>query len=502
MPAQFLSSILNEEEWLPMCFARQFRRFAFFMAWVLAMFFTVAPVAMASSDYELQTRETIKKLIQANQLLVSGQADDARAVVLGMSQSIQSLAGIAQKYRQIANREHDRCEVRIGELDLRTNKLFTEQTETNKKIADLTASIAGAQTRGGFAAAEINRLNGVVTQTIQKIRERNARLEELQRWWWVPGYGQYLSIRTLVDNDIGAYDRGVKDLQDQNLRLAENRNALAQAQALAVKLTAERDSANLMNDQLSRMRILSQARLKDLNGIAVFLTDADVFWGLAQNLLEVKGEGFIKRMNVIQSVLARDVNTPSLESPAASNVESFQKKLLEFADSLDNQSNFLLEGATDFCGGPEQLIAVDVKPANACKIDQITAFYEIVDPKTCAFRYVNPPGCPPPAKTVDMAAALLERGRGRGTWTQSTGQNWIGRASTSPCSTAGTIYYGKLSSPAQCEAICQADADCSIWSFNTNNGFMPNSVRQCWGATQALDPNKASWGGFVSGGIR
>jgi hypothetical protein len=485
-----------------MCNARHFRRFASFMAGVLAIFVLVVPVGLAASDYEPQTRETINKLIQANQLLASGKADDARALVLGMSHSIQTLAEISQNYRQIANREHDRCEVRIGELNLRTGKLFAEQTETNKKIDDLKASIASAQTKGSLATAEISRLNGVVAQTIQSIRERNARMQELQRWWWVPGYGQYLSIRTLVDNDIGAYERGVKDLQDQNLRLAQNRNALAEAQAMAVTLTAERDSANRLNDQLSRMRTLSETRLKDLNGIAVFLTDADVFWGLAQNLLEVNGDVFIKKMNVMLSVLARDVNTPSLESPVASNIESFQKKLLEFANSLDKQSNFLLEGATDFCGGPEQLLAAEVKPAHQCKIDQITAYYEIVDPKTCAFRYVNPPGCPPPAKTVDMSATPLERGRSRGTWAQSTGQNWVGRASTSPCTIAGAIYYGKLSSPAQCEATCQSDTDCTIWSFNTNNGFMPNSVNQCWGATQDLDPNKTSWGGFVSGGIR
>ncbi|MEO7384618.1 MAG: hypothetical protein ABIU18_06765 [Novosphingobium sp.] len=482
--------------------ARFLRRLVLLVAFPLAMLVAGAPAALAASDYELQTRETIGKLLQANELLASGKTEDARAVVLGMSQSIQTLTQIAQKYRQIANREHDRCLIRIGELDLKTNQLFVEQTEINKKIDDLTASISNAQTTGSLADTEVKRLNGMLDDTLKRMREREARLEELRKWWWVPGYGQYLAIRTLADNDIGNYDRAVKDFEDQNLRLAQNRESLKQARTLASDLVAERTRANLLNDQLSQMRTVSQARLNGLNGIAVFLTDADVFWGLAQNLLEVNGDMFIRKMNVIQNVLIRDVNAPSLKSPAASTAQSFQKKLIEFADSLDKQSNFLIENTTDFCGGPALALNAAVTPTSQCKIEQITAYYEIVDPKTCSFRYLNPPGCPPPAKNPDLGEASLERGRGRGAWTRSPGQNWIGQPSTSPCVIAGTIYYGKLSGPDQCEAVCQGDAACTVWSFNTNNGFMPNSVNQCWGGTQALAPNKRDWSGFVSGGMR
>lgn len=482
--------------------ARFLCRLVVFVAFFLAQLVSGAPTALAAGDYEFQTRETISKLLQANDLLASGKTQDARAVVLGMSQSIQTLTQVAQKYRQIANREHDRCQIRIGELDLRTNQLFVEQTETNKKIDDLTASIANAQTQGSLAETEVRRLNGMLADTLKRMREREARLEELRKWWWVPGYGQYLAIRTLADNDIGNYDRAVKDFEDQNRRLAQNRESFSQARALANDLTAERTRANLLNDQLSQMRVVAQARLHGLNGIAVFLTDADVFWGLAQNLLEVNGEMFIRKMNIIQNVLTRDVNAPSLKSPAANTAQSFQKKLIEFADSLDKQSNFLIENTTDFCGGPALGLTATVTPTSQCKIDQITAYYEIVDPKTCSFRYLSPPGCPPPAKNSDLGEASLERGRSRGTWTRSPGQNWIGQPSTSPCVIAGTIYYGKLAAPDQCEAACQGDGACTVWSFNTNNGFMPNSVNQCWGGTQALMPNKRDWPGFVSGGMR
>src|SRR5205085_618427 len=104
-----------------------------------------------------------------------------------------------------------------------------------------------------------------------------------------------------------------------------------------------------------------------------------------------------------------------------------------------------------------------------------------------------PSGIPVQAAiSVNIGADAVSLSRTRGTWTRAANQNWIGRPSTSPCSTAGTIYYGKLAGPEQCEASCMSDADCTIWSFNTGNGFMPDSINQCWGGPASLDANKTS----------
>jgi hypothetical protein len=420
--------------------------------------------------------------------------------VQGMSQSIRMLDERAHKFREIANSEHARCTQRIGELDVETNKLFVQQTETNRKIADLTASLEGAATGRNLAAAEIARLSTMLNDTARSMREGQARLEEMQKWWWVPGYGQYLTIRTVVNNDVGKYQQAINALSDQQQRLAANSNTQAQAQALIETLSREKQQAEGLNGQLVRMRESAQASLRDLNRIAVFLTDADVFWGLAENLLEVDGESFVRKMKIIQDVLARDVTSPSFKDPSKTLAENFQQKLVEFANSVDKQSNFLLKDTTNFCGGPP--LALNAAISARCNINQITAYYEIVDPKTCTFRYLNPPGCPPAAKSVNMGADALSLGRTRGAWTRAADQNWVGRPSTSPCSIAGTIYYGKLSDPEQCESRCMADADCHFWTFNVRNGFMPDSINQCWGGPGSLDPNKTSWGGFISGGIR
>jgi len=146
-----------------------------------------------------------------------------------------------------------------------------------------------------------------------------------------------------------------------------------------------------------------------------------------------------------------------------------------------------------------------VKDPNAtvsarCNISQFTKYYQIVDPKTCAFQYLNPPRCPPKPKVVNVSADALAAGRARGTWTKTAKQNWIGRQR---CESAAATYYGKVSNAEECESRCIGDPECTIWTYNSHNGYMGNdSIRECWGGLNSLDASKTSWEGFTSGGIR
>jgi hypothetical protein len=475
------------------------RVFCLLVFW-LAIVYAGAPAR--ADDNANSTRETIQQLIRANDLLIAGKVAESRALVQEMGNSIRKLKGLAYEYREIANREHTRCTDRIADLDVRTNQLYVEQTQLSKQIQDLSASLVGAAEKLNLATAEVNRLNAVLTETIRTLREREAKLQELKKWWWVPGYGQYLQIRTLVDNDIGQYSRTLGALNDQKQRLKANSNTLAESQALIATLRSRKQQALQLNGQLTEMRASAQSNLERLNGTSIFLTDAEMFWGTAQNLLEVDADSYVQKMNIILSVLAREDNYASFSQPSVTMAQKFQQKIVEFADSLDKQSNFLLKDTNGFCGGPPLAPRANAPISRHCSFDEITSYYEIVDPKTCSFRYINPPGCPPAAKSVSTDANALSRGRSRGAWTRVDDQNWIGRASTSPCTTAGTIYYGKPPGPEQCEAMCMGDADCTIWTFNKSNGFMPNSRNQCWGGPASLEANKSSWGGFTSGGIR
>ena len=318
----------------------------------LALLAAGTPAMAEGNTYDNTTRETVQQLIRANALLVAGRSTDARVLVQGMSQSIQTLSGLVSQFREIANREHARCAQRIGELEIETNQLFVQQTDIDRQIDKLAAELASAETVRKLEEAEVKRLNAELNETMQSMQQRQAKLEELQRWWWVPGYGQHLAIRTLVDQDIGQYQAAVNALHDQRQRLAETTNSLKQAQGLNATLASQKRQRGQLNRQLVEMRVSGQTDLRELNRIAVFLTDTEVFWGLAENLLKVDAESFVRRMEIIHDVLARGVQSPSFKDPSVTMAQNFQEKLVEFADSVDKQSNFLLKDTTNFCGGP------------------------------------------------------------------------------------------------------------------------------------------------------
>jgi hypothetical protein len=452
-------------------------------------------------NYGAATRAAIERVIQANdQIISSGNAVGAQNLLRDMAEPLKRLEALAQKFREVANREHDRCQNTIGDLEPKINDLYQQEMELNKKINDLNGLLAAEVTRKSRAESEITRLSASISAVQTSMQQRQKKLQEMATWWWVPGYAQYLAVRTLVDDDIGEYQRAISALGDQQTQIRQHNASLNAAQAVIGELDRQKKNAAGLNSQLNGMRSSAQQELRKLKATAVFLTEADVFWGKTETLLQVDAKGFTGTMSILMDVLESDVQAPPSSDPLHEVVRDFRQKLIEFADSVDANDNFLLKDTTAYCGGPPLVIDANATVSVHCNISQFTKYYKVVDPKTCAFQYLNPPRCPPKPKSVNMSVDALARGKVRGTWMRAVGQNWIGRAR---CESAAAIYYGKLSNAEQCEQRCLADPECTVWTHNDNNGYMGmDSITECWGGLNSLGANKSSWSGFTSGGIR
>jgi hypothetical protein len=456
-----------------------------------------APTASQGGSYGAETRVAIERIIQANDQIISGKAADAQNLLRGIAEPLKRLEALAQRFREVANREDVRCQQRIGDLERKTNDLYQQEKELNTKIDDLNGLLEAAATKRSLAEAEVTRLSASMNAAQRSIQERQEKLRELTNWWWVPGYGQYLAVRTLVDDDIGQHQRAMSALGDQQKQIQQHSASMHAAQALVADLDRQRTNAAELHGQLNVMRSSSQDELKKLKATAVFLTGADVFWGKAQTLLQVDAQGLTGTMSILMDVLKSEVQAPSSSDPLHEVARDFRQKLMEFAESVDANDNFLLKDATAYCGGPPA--AKDATISAKCNIVQFTKYYKIVDPKTCAFQYLNPPGCPPAPRVVDVTPERVAEGTKRGTWTTTGEQNWVGRARCAPAA----IYYGKLSNAGECEKKCRADRDCTVWTYNERNGYMGmDSITECWGGLPVLNAAKTNWSGFVSGGMR
>jgi flagellar biosynthesis chaperone FliJ len=479
------------------------RRPPYWTALTLGLLFGAAilmvPAEDARSDqtnYATETQGAITQLIGAADLLRDGRVGDAQAKLRSMRASLDKLAGLADQFRERANREHARCMERILDLENRTSDLFQQQEQIFGQIADLDTQIAAAAGSAQVANTQITDLNNKIQSSVAELQQREQKLKELQEWWWVPGYGQYVSIRTLVDGDIGSYNSLVTTLNDANQRLRQSQAASQAANALRENLQSSRNATAATISGLKKMRTDTEAELGDLKRSAVVLTDANILWTKAGNLLTITAADQLSSLESIQQLLEKVSNAPDFDDPTRQYAGDLQATLVRFAQSVDNGSNFLFEPAS-FCGGPP-LTANTGRVSQACdQVRQITLYYEIVDPVTCSFRYANPPGCPPFPKDAIIIEDRIAAARASGAWTRAPGQNWVG---ANRCRATATIYYGKLDGDAACERACMSDSECRFWTFNQTNAVMPNSRGECWGGRASATAQRTNWGGFVSGG--
>jgi len=476
------------------------------IAAVLGALFCIVAIAFSQTawaptkavSYGKITRDALDRLLSSANDLRNGNTAGAQQKLQGMEASAAELTKAADFFREQANRENNRCVSNIGKLEDEIAKIFEKEKEAERRIASLQAELKGITERKNYSAAQIEQVKRDVELALAAMKEREAKLEELRKWWWVPFYNLYLGIRTLVDDDIGNYNSLRNTLQDKATEMAKHQGDWQAASQMMSALTREHQEIQRTHAGLLKMRNEAEADLGNLKKSAIFLTDAGIFWGRVTNLLKIRVTrpvDLLSHMTALDMLMSKKNEAPLFHNLQAKPFNDLYDSLAAFADTIDQGNNFLMAEGSDYCGGPPRSNTTTV--SSACKIEA-TKFYEIVNPVTCAFQYKNPPGCPPRPRVTQETEQAVAAGRARGSWVRADGTNWVGRARCEPES----IYYGKVNDQDQCERKCLSDGTCVAWTYNRNNGMISGTTGECWGGTRALTPNKTSWGGFQSGGIQ
>jgi hypothetical protein len=454
------------------------------------------PAGAQSTDNATLTQTTVSQLVSALDLYRRDRAAEAQAQLAKLRPGLVQLKDIADRYRELANAEHDRCMTQVVELEKRTSDLYQEEENVKEAMGALDAELAANATKMQVAGQEMQRLNASLNEIAARMQERERKLKELQDWWWVPGYGQYLGIRTLADKDIEVYQSQINSLHDQSRLMQDQEQALAAAEQARAKLAADSEVSQRTLTGLRQMRDTAQADLGRLKTSSTVLTEASVLWAKAGDLLDLTAQDQLLSLETMELMLQESGNVPDFVNAAEDYAGDLQSSLLLFARSIDNGSNFLDSGDA-LCGGPARDPNAPKVSKPCSMVEQITQYYDIVDPVTCSFRYTNPPGCPPFPTEIEVSDAAAAAARASGAWTRAPGENWVGR---NRCRAIAAIYYGQVDGPDACEAVCMTDSSCKFWTFNEANGMMPRSRFECWGGRGEATLNRSAWGGFVSGG--
>ena len=454
------------------------------------------PAGAQSTDNATLTQTTVSQLVSALDLYRRDRAAEAQAQLAKLRPGLVQLKDIADRYRELANAEHDRCMTQVVELEKRTSDLYQEEENVKEAMGALDAELAANATKMQVAGQEMQRLNASLNEIAARMQERERKLKELQDWWWVPGYGQYLGIRTLADKDIEVYQSQINSLHDQSRLMQDQEQALAAAEQARAKLATDSEVSQRTLTGLRQMRDTAQADLGRLKTSSTVLTEASVLWAKAGDLLDLTAQDQLLSLETMELMLQEFGNVPDFVNAAEDYAGDLQSSLLLFARSIDNGSNFLDSGDA-LCGGPARDPNAPKVSKPCSMVEQITQYYDIVDPVTCSFRYTNPPGCPPFPTEIEVSDAAAAAARASGAWTRAPGENWVGR---NRCRAIAAIYYGQVDGPDACEAVCMTDLSCKFWTFNEANGMMPRSRFECWGGRGEATPSRSAWGGFISGG--
>lgn len=104
----------------------------------------------------------------------------------------------SERLQQTADEEKEELE----KLTYETNKLYSEIEALKRAVKDKKAEVTGGQVKKQLLDEELKRCERSIAELNSKVKATEKRCKELKKWCWVPGYGQYLAIRTLAKQDI------------------------------------------------------------------------------------------------------------------------------------------------------------------------------------------------------------------------------------------------------------------------------------------------------------
>lgn len=306
--------------------------------------------AAHAASYLEQTNSTIDKLNRSIELINSGASDEAQQALRDATQSVNELRQASARTLKLANQQHDICLDRVVTLSNQVSGIYQQEIDLRKKIDELNATIAKATQDQQITKNELDGLQASLRNAAAGLRAREEKLQELSRWFWVPGYGQYLAIRTLVDDDIGQYNSLLNTLRDTETRLRHNSEILNQVETLKTSLLMEKENMAQTSSKLSRMRAELDKKLSGMKAVVVFLTSGDVFWQKMGGLLNVTIKGHEGDIKLLYDSLSKSVELlPFFKNEIGATTQTFKESLLEFGKALDANKSFQFSETDSYC---------------------------------------------------------------------------------------------------------------------------------------------------------
>ncbi len=230
---------------------------------------------------------------------------------------------------------------RATDLSAQVDNIKAEIDGLTAKINTADGQIAQLQATGNLRQADVIGLTATVTALSAGLQARQDRLNELKSWFWVPGYGAYLSIRTLVDHDIDGLATARQDLSTMTGRLRDGETALAQASTLLTDLQRQAAGMHATQTQLGVIRDRANGELTTAVARTAFLNGATTWLGTLRAMTENIDSGILPEVSDALARLNAGTTLRADQTIFNRKVTLFSGALAEIAYAIDHGGDVL-----------------------------------------------------------------------------------------------------------------------------------------------------------------
>lgn len=213
----------------------------------------------------------------------AARANDTLATSAALTEASPALSSLGQA---LSSAQHG-IEDRVADLRSRAQNLATavEDLKTSRKrlsgvIKQISGAIADTQKQTDLNADTVRDLKAHLKSLRAEMKAHEAKLDKVRKWAWVPVYGAVITIKSLINKDVGAIRSlrsAVKDDINQTHqsmdKLAALKTELDQQHRRLSSAQAEELSKQALFDQMQRNVLIATTRASFLEQCRIRVAD-------------------------------------------------------------------------------------------------------------------------------------------------------------------------------------------------------------------------------------
>lgn len=314
------------------------------IAIAITMVLSLGTNAVQAEETQLAlVQRTFDALKQSASALDHGDANKALTLLNGIKSSSEQLRGTAELFARQAATAADLRESEARGVTQKITETFQAEQAADKEIRELEAR--GADLTAQLERANANRdaLAAQADEYRREVKMRNECKDHFMEGIFYSGECWRLSFADLFAHrwiDLN------NNINDNN---AQRRNIEAARYDLSRQLNAQQGRLNetrARKTQLEAQRQQLETQVRTLRAAVVSLSDASVFWTDTVTLIESRItsiETLQQNVKLLVGRADRKANAPVFDSYDKETVRSLEATLIDFARTLDNRTNILLQ---------------------------------------------------------------------------------------------------------------------------------------------------------------